>query len=276
MFLMGDTGEYSVQKISSSRTVAIDMMHETVRRHHVKALVEVDVTDARASLRRSQTENGPNMSFTAWLMKCISTAAEEFPEACALRRGKKLYLFKDIDISTMIELRHEGVVMPLPYVVRRTNEKSVEQISAEIDVFKRSREAEGEMVLGDEKSSRWVELYLHLPTSVRRAVWRQLVRMPRTLKRFGGTIIVTSVGMFGKGGGWAITFGLQSLAFAIGGIAHKPSVTPGGIVPRELLSMTILIDHDVIDGAPAARFVARLIELIENSHGLESYAEPGG
>lgn len=238
--------------------------------------MEVDVTDARAALRRSREGDGPGLSFTAWLMKCISTAAAEFPEACALRRGKKLYLFEEIDISTMIELRHEGVVMPLPYVVRRPNEKGVEQISEEIDVFKRSREAEGDMVLGDEKSSRWVDLYLRPPAFARRAVWRRLARMPGTLKRFGGTVIVTSVGMFGKGGGWAITFGLQSLAFAMGVIASKPSVTPGGIVPRELLSMTILVDHDVIDGAPAARLVARLVELIEGSHGLEAYAEPRG
>jgi pyruvate/2-oxoglutarate dehydrogenase complex dihydrolipoamide acyltransferase (E2) component len=32
--------------------------------------------------------------------------------------------------------------------------------------------------------------------------------------------------------------------------------------------MTIELDHDIIDGAPAARFVTRLIELIQNGYGL--------
>jgi len=32
--------------------------------------------------------------------------------------------------------------------------------------------------------------------------------------------------------------------------------------------MTVLIDHDVVDGAPAARFVSRLAELVENGYGL--------
>lgn len=268
---MNDTGRYTVKRISKSRTVAIDMMHETVKRHHVKGLIEPDITEARAALRKSRESGGQRLSFTAWLIKCISLAAGEFPEIHALRRGKRLYIFEDIDISTMIELRNEGEVMPLPYVVRKTNEKSVEEISAEIDVFKKSRESGGDMVLGDEGSSRLVDVYLHMPGFIRRMVWRALVKMPMTLKRFGGTIIVTSVGMFGKSGGWAITFGLQSLVFAVGGIASKPAVTPGGIAAREMLDLTILIDHDVIDGAPAARFVARLVELLESAHGLEAY-----
>jgi pyruvate/2-oxoglutarate dehydrogenase complex dihydrolipoamide acyltransferase (E2) component len=37
---------------------------------------------------------------------------------------------------------------------------------------------------------------------------------------------------------------------------------------REFLEMTILIDHDVIDGAPAARFIFRLKDLVENGYEL--------
>lgn len=265
---MKDTGAYKVETISKSRTVAIDMMYETVRRHHVKALIEVDVTDARAALHQIEADTGVHLSFTAWLVKCISTAAGEFPEVHALRRGKRLYVFEDIDVSVMIEVKEGGEPVPLPYVIRRTNLKSIGDISREIDVFKQSRRSGGDIVLGDKGSSRMVELYLHLPGFLRRMVWKALARMPLTLKRFGGTIILTSVGMFGKTGGWAITFGLQSLAVAVGGIAHKPGVTAEGIAPREYLDMTLLIDHDVIDGAPAARFVSRLIELMESSHGL--------
>jgi pyruvate/2-oxoglutarate dehydrogenase complex dihydrolipoamide acyltransferase (E2) component len=263
-----DSGAYKVEKISKSRTIAIDMMYETIKRHHVKALIEPDVTDARAALHRREECDGVHLSFTAWLIKCISRAAAEYPEVHALRRGKRVYVFEDIDISIMIEVKDGDETVPLPYVVRRTDLKSVEDISREIDVFKTSRQSGGDMVLGDKESSSWVEFYLHMPGFLRRLVWRALVRMPLTLKRFGGTIIVTSVGMFGKTGGWAIAFGLQSLAFDIGGIARKPGVTAQGTVPREFLDMTVLIDHDVIDGAPAARFIARLVELIETADGL--------
>ena len=35
-----------------------------------------------------------------------------------------------------------------------------------------------------------------------------------------------------------------------------------------MLSLTVAFDHDVVDGAPAARFVQRLVELIESGYGL--------
>jgi pyruvate/2-oxoglutarate dehydrogenase complex dihydrolipoamide acyltransferase (E2) component len=41
------------------------------------------------------------------------------------------------------------------------------------------------------------------------------------------------------------------------------------IEPRDCLSLTLSFDHDVIDGAPAARFAVRLAKLIESAAGLE-------
>jgi pyruvate/2-oxoglutarate dehydrogenase complex dihydrolipoamide acyltransferase (E2) component len=54
----------------------------------------------------------------------------------------------------------------------------------------------------------------------------------------------------------------------VGGIAQKPGMVDGRIEPREFLSLTISFDHDIVDGAPAARFAARLKSLIECGYGL--------
>jgi pyruvate/2-oxoglutarate dehydrogenase complex dihydrolipoamide acyltransferase (E2) component len=43
----------------------------------------------------------------------------------------------------------------------------------------------------------------------------------------------------------------------------------GRIEPREILSLTLVFDHDLIDEAPAARFARRLVELIESGDGLD-------
>jgi hypothetical protein len=40
------------------------------------------------------------------------------------------------------------------------------------------------------------------------------------------------------------------------------------IEPREILNLTVMFDHQVVDGAPAARFARRLVELIESGYGL--------
>ena len=55
-----------------------------------------------------------------------------------------------------------------------------------------------------------------------------------------------------------------------GGIGEKPGVVDHQIAVRQYLSVTISFDHDVIDGAPAARFIQRLKEFIERGDGLDN------
>jgi pyruvate/2-oxoglutarate dehydrogenase complex dihydrolipoamide acyltransferase (E2) component len=74
--------------------------------------------------------------------------------------------------------------------------------------------------------------------------------------------------MFGKGAGWGIPITEHTLDLTLGGIVEKPGVVDGQIAIREYLCITLSFDHDLIDGAPAARFTARLKELIESGYGL--------
>ena len=85
-----------------------------------------------------------------------------------------------------------------------------------------------------------------------------------------GSVGVTAVGMFGQGhSGWGLYPTRHSLDLVVGSIASKPAVVEGRIEPRQILNLTVAFDHDVIDGAPAARFVKRLVELIESGYGLD-------
>ena len=80
--------------------------------------------------------------------------------------------------------------------------------------------------------------------------------------------------MFGKGhNGWGMFPVTQVLGLVVGTIAWKPAVVEGRIEPREILHLTVVFDHDVIDGAPAARFTRRLVELIESGYGLGEEGE---
>jgi pyruvate/2-oxoglutarate dehydrogenase complex dihydrolipoamide acyltransferase (E2) component len=54
----------------------------------------------------------------------------------------------------------------------------------------------------------------------------------------------------------------------VGGIVTKPRYVDGELRPRELFDLTISVDHEVVDGAPAARFARRLAELVEQAGGL--------
>ncbi len=76
--------------------------------------------------------------------------------------------------------------------------------------------------------------------------------------------MVTSVGMFDTGTAWVIPKTFMPLTVAVGPIAKKPRVIKNSIVVRDILHLTVVLDHDVIDGAPAARFVSRLKHLMES------------
>jgi pyruvate/2-oxoglutarate dehydrogenase complex dihydrolipoamide acyltransferase (E2) component len=116
---------------------------------------------------------------------------------------------------------------------------------------------------------RWSLAYLNLPQPVRRLVWRVLLRRPDLFKLLGGTIAVSSVGMFGPAGGWGIPVTPATLTITIGGTVTKPRYVDDRLQPRELLDITISVDHAIVDGAPAARFARRLSTLIEDCAGLQ-------
>ena len=61
---------------------------------------------------------------------------------------------------------------------------------------------------------------------------------------------------------------VHTLGVTVGGISAKPAVVDGRIVIREYLSLTVDFDHDIVDGAPAARFAKHFKELIERGYGL--------
>jgi len=57
----------------------------------------------------------------------------------------------------------------------------------------------------------------------------------------------------------------MSLQVVVGGMTRRPWVVDGQIEIRDVLDLTVAIDHNVVDGAPAARFGATLRELIESA-----------
>ena len=85
-----------------------------------------------------------------------------------------------------------------------------------------------------------------------------------------GTVGISPVGMFGKGhANLGIAAATRKLDLVVGRTTRKLMEGEEGIEQYEMLSLTIIFDHDIIDGAPAARFTRRLVELIESGYGLD-------
>lgn len=80
----------------------------------------------------------------------------------------------------------------------------------------------------------------------------------------GGTFTVTNMGAVGVEAFTPIINPPQAGILGVGRIMERPAVVDGSIVARSLATFCLVFDHRLIDGAPAARFLAKVKELLEN------------
>jgi len=234
------------------------------RRHIIHGLLELDVTRVRECIRLHKAHTGESLSFTAFIITCFAQAIATNPSVQARRNWRnQLIVFDDVDVVTMIETAVDGVAVP--HVIRAANRKTFSAVHDEIRAIQ-TRPTRSAQTGGI------VDLAPRVPAVMRDVFYLALRQNPHWSKAIAGTVIVTAVGMFGQGSGWGLGFlPMHTLGLTLGGIATKPGVVNGRTAIREYLCMTISFDHDIVDGAPAARFVQELKELIECSYGLTDY-----
>ncbi len=255
--------DYQVVPYPKMRRWLAVMFRSVQHKPMIHGLLEVDVTRARAFLREHKATTGESLSFTAFLAACLAKAVDEHKAVQAYRKGsKRLILFEEVDVYLPIEHDVAGQKQIMPSIIRAANRKTFREIHHEI------RAAQVRDVAKDLKGFQSLPTFLFKPYLW---VFTWIGRThPRLWKKSVGTVGITAVGMFGKGAGWGIPPAPPTtLMLTVGGIGEKPGVVDGHIAIREYLSLTISFDHDIIDGAPAARFTERLKELIESGHGLD-------
>lgn len=253
---------HTVLPYTRARRAAQDLF-VAQRQHLIHGLIEVDVTHARAILREYRRQSGEPLSFTAFVIGCVARAVAEQKTIQAYRRGRhRLIVFDEVDVTMLMEREVAGELRIVIHIVRAANTKSVLEIHREVRTAQRAQVKESTELAA-------VRLYDVLPGLVRRTLIRLAAHFPSLWKQFAGTVAVTAVGMFGTGGGWGIPTACHPLDVTVGGIGEKPGIVNGQIAVREYLNLTISVDHDVVDGAPAARFGSRLRELLESAYGLD-------
>ncbi len=253
---------FVVAPFSAKRQLVVDSLAIGARRHIVHGLVEMDVTRARQLIREHKARTGETLSFTAFVCAACAQAIDRHKRVQAYRDWRnRLIIFDEVDVVVLIEPAAGGVAMP--HIIRAANRKTLREIHAEIRRVQARPSA-------SPQTSGWVtRAGLFVPSFVRRFFFWLWMKNPHWLKRASGTVVVSPIGMFGRGGGWGVgILTLHTLGLFIGGIVEKPGVVDGRIEIREYLDLTISMDHDIVDGAPAARFAQTLTELIENAEGL--------
>ncbi len=247
-----------VRPFLSNRRVVTAAMRAGRRKMPIYGLVDADVTSANRLL----ASHDPPWSLTAFVVASVARAAAAHPEVHSYRNWRgQLVIHQHVDVDTMVEISTPQGPFAIPHVLRDADIRAVPELTAELRQVKRDPSASF--------SGRWLERAAPAATRIPGtlpAMYAVMARSAAARQRVG-TVAVTAVGMFAGGSGFGITpLSLTSLDVIVGGMSQRPRVIDGQVTIRDILDLTLAIDHNVVDGAPAARFGAEFRALLESFH----------
>ncbi len=225
--------------------------------NNIQAIIEVDITQPQRLIREHRQRTGEKLSLTAYVTTCLARAVAEFPNLNSFRKGRNLIVLDDVTISALVEREIAGELVPEHLGIQAAQTKTYRQIHNEI----RAAQEHGEDGLGGLSGMTWVRF---IPGFLLRTFIRLASRNIRMMERYGA-VGVTAVGMFGGKNQalWLVPLvGGATVGVAVGGIVERPFASHGQLETREHICLTVTFNHDIVDGAPAARFLRRFSELL--------------
>jgi len=193
---------------------------------------DVDTTAlaaARADLRVALPED-QRPSVNDMVVRAVAMAVRERPDMASRLDGDDLLVPDGVHVGVAVSVPG-GLIVP---VVRDADQKTVPQIAAEVrDLARRGRAG---------------------------------TLRPDELE--GSAISVTNLGMFGIDRFHAVINAPEPAILAVGRSVERPVVLDGHVVVREVMTLSLSVDHRVIYGAEAATFLGRVAELLEHPAAL--------
>lgn len=185
--------------------------------------LDVDMTEATALRRQSSQRSDITISTVDILLKACAEALVRHPQLNTVLVDGHIHYFEEVNIGLAVALE-DGLVVP---VIRDVQQKGFLELARERqDLVARARE--GKLLPDD---------------------------------LLGGTFTLTVLGSVD--GFTPILNPGQSAILGAGRVAKRPVVVKDEIVAREMMTLSLTVDHQVIDGAPAASFLQRVKQLLE-------------
>ncbi|MBZ4654327.1 MAG: acoC [Peptococcaceae bacterium] len=211
------------------KAIGDNMAHSWAVAPKVTHHVSVDVTNL-LTLRKTLNEDRKEkekISISDLLVKIVAKALEMKPHINVTLDKSEIKVLNDINIGLAVALE-KGLVVP---VIRNANKKSLSQISREVkELAQKARENR---------------------------------ISPEEMRE--GTFTITNLGAYGSVDWFTpIINQPESAILGIGRIVEQPVVYQGRITIRPMIGLSLAFDHRVIDGAPAAEFLAVVLKLIES------------
>lgn len=225
-----ELAEEEIVPLSSMREVIARRMTESFQTPHFYLTVEVDTQEFGETRNQLipiiESQTGIRLTITDLIIKIAASALEDNPSlnCCYVDGAVKLFERIDIGLVTAVE---GGLVVP---VIRQANKKSLAEITqARAELIQKARE---------------------------RTLSREEMR--------GSTFTISNLGMFDIDQFNAILQPPEAAILAVGRIADKAVVRSGEIIIRPMMTLTLSIDHRVLDGVIGAQFLQSLKNCIES------------
>ena len=214
------------------KVIAERMLQSLQQSAQVTLVTEVDgrrFHELRTELAaRHEPALGFKISYNDLLIRVCAHALREHPRANASLDGDVIRLHDAVNVGLAIEAGGDLVVAN----VKQADRKSLAEIASD------------------------------LRGVVERARANQLALDDIT----GGTFTISNLGLYGIDAFTPVLNPPESAILGVGALREKAVARDGEVVAQLSVTLSLTFDHRIIDGAPAARFLARIRELIEQPY----------
>jgi pyruvate dehydrogenase E2 component (dihydrolipoamide acetyltransferase) len=223
-----ELGKVSLESIpiQGVRRVIFDNMYQSLSQSAQLTLHTDACAEAFIALRKRLSANSQKISFNAILMKISASALRLHPKINVSVEGDVIHVWKQIHIGLAMEA-NEALIVP---VVRNPDRKTIREIDGDIT----------ELVLKTKEDRLSPDDFAN------------------------GTFTISNLGFADIDHFTPIIRPPENAILGVGRIVEKPAVRDGLVVPEARIGLSLTFDHRITDGAPAARFLKTIKEIIED------------
>ena len=212
------------------KVIAENMVRSKREIPHAWMTVEVDVTDMvkyRNNIKDIfKQREGYSLTYFAFFVHAVARALKEFPEVNSTWAEDKIIQRHDVNISIAVAKENELFVP----VIKNANEKSVTGIAK--DIYQLANKARNNQL------------------------------QPKDMEN--GTFTVNNTGTFGSVSSMGIINHPQAAILQVESIIKRPVIINDMFAARDIVNLSLSLDHRILDGLICGRFLKRVKELLEN------------
>ncbi|MTH35348.1 pyruvate dehydrogenase complex dihydrolipoamide acetyltransferase [Paracoccus limosus] len=231
MYADRETTEVALDGMRRTIAARLTEAKQTIPHFYLRKSAKLDeLMKFRAMLNKQLESRGVKLSVNDFIIKACALALQEVPDANAVWAGDRILKLKPSDVAVAVAIEG-GLFTP---VLKDAQQKTLSALSAEMKDL------------------------------ANRAKTKKLA--PHEYQ--GGSFAISNLGMFGIENFDAVINPPHGAILAVGAGIQTPVVENGEVVIRNVMSMTLSVDHRVIDGALGAQLLDAIVKHLENPMGM--------